>query len=198
MKKLLMLVLVLCLCVCLAACDDDYDDDDDDDEDDKRTEASTPTPEELVENATPTPEGGPEIASMETWGDFTVGVPVGWTFRKGDAFDEDDTRYCSVKMSDFKYFDFKLESDELATQHYLYNKETYTNEQKIVSGTFGDISWDGFQYSDGWGGYGFELITTLDDGRRARVSSCGFQINSDEVALVLSTLRIASSDEDAE
>ena len=194
-----MLLLVLCLSVCLAACDDDYDDDDDDDEDDKQTEASaTPTPEEFVENATPTPEGGLEIASMETWGDFTVGVPVDWTFRKGDAFDENDTRYCSVKKSDFKYFDFKIESDELATQHYVYNKETYTNEQKIVSGTFGDISWDGFQYSDGWGGYGFELITTLDDGRRARVSSCGFQINSDEVALVLGTLRIASSDEDAE
>ena len=199
MKKLLMLVLVLCLSVCLAACDDDYDDDDDDDEDDKQTEASaTPTPEEFVENATPTPEGGLEIASMETWGDFTVGVPVDWTFRKGDAFDENDTRYCSVKKSDFKYFDFKLESDELATQHYTYNKETYTNEQVTVSGTFGDISWDGFQYSDGWGGYGFELITTLDDGRRARVSSCGFKINSDEVALVLGTLRIASSDEDAE
>ena len=186
MKKLLMLVLVLCLCVCLAACGDDDDDDDNDrrKKNDKKTEADTPTPEE---DPTPTEAAGLTIASTEEWGDFTVGIPAEWTFRKGDVFDENDTRYCSVKKSDFKYFDFKREDESLAKQHYDYNKNTYTNEQVDVSGSYGDIAWTGFQYSDGFGGYGFELIATVND-KPVRVSSAGFKFDSEEAKTILGSL----------
>ncbi|MBR5712898.1 MAG: hypothetical protein IKX54_04810 [Lachnospiraceae bacterium] len=189
MKKKLMLLLALVLCVCLAACGDD-----DDDNRKKKKKADTenedvtPTPDE--DEVTPTPaEEQLEISATETWGDYTVGIPTGWTFRKGDALDEDDTRYCSVKKSDFKFFDFKMEDESLATQHYNYNKETYTNEQENITGTYAGIVWTGFQYSDGWGGYGFELISIVN-GKYVRVSSCGFKFDSAESKLVLGSLVI--------
>ena len=196
MKKILILMLLaLSLCVCLTACGDDdsdsgskkkknkkadtekeeiFDDDDDDDDDDV---TPNPTPASVT------------IASTETWGDYTVGIPADWTFRKGDVLDDNDTRYCSVKRSDFSYFDFKMESEDLAKQHYEYNKNTYTNEQTDVSGTYGDIEWTGFQYSDGWGGYGFELYATVN-GKSVRVSSCGFKFDSEEAKTVLGSLVI--------
>ena len=129
------------------------------------------------------------ISSTETWGDMTVGVPDGWTFRKGDVLDEEDTRYCSVKKSDFSFFDFKMESEELMKQQYDYNKKTYTNEQQDVSGKYGDIDWTGFQYGDGFGGYGFEIYSTVN-GKPIRVSCAGFAFDSNEAETVLSSLSI--------
>ena len=186
-QKILLILLALCLCVCLAACGDDDDDNGRKKSDSgKKTEASDdgdedgdPTPTEAAKGIT--------IASTETWGDFTVGIPADWTFRKGDALDEEDTRYCSVKKSDFKFFDFKRETEDLANQHYTYNKNTYTNEQKDVSGTIAGIEWTGFQYSDGWGGYGFELIATVG-GKPVRVSSSGFAFDSEEAKAILGSL----------
>lgn len=185
MKKFLMIILlVLCAGVCLVACGDDDDDDSSSSKKKKKADA------DVTEEVTPTPDAETiTIASTETWGDYTVGIPAEWTFRKGDAFDEEDTRYCSVKKSDFKYFDFKMETEDLAKQHYDYNKNTYTNEQEDVSGTYGDIEWTGFQYSDGWGGYGFELIATVN-GKSVRVSSCGFKFDSEEAKAVLGSLVI--------
>ena len=189
MKKFLMLILlVLCASVCLVACGDD--DDDDGSSSKKKKKADADVTESVTEEVTPTPDADVvTIASTETWGDYTVGVPADWTFKKGDFMDEEDTRYCSVKKSDFKYFDFKMETEDLAKQHYDYNKNTYTNEQEDVSGTYGDIEWTGFQYSDGWGGYGFELIATVNE-KSVRVSSCGFKFDSEEAKAVLGSLVI--------
>ena len=147
MKKFLMLILlVLCASVCLVACGDD--DDDDSSSSKKKKKADADVTESVTEEVTPTPDADVvTIASTETWGDYTVGVPADWTFKKGDFMDEEDTRYCSVKKSDFKYFDFKMETEDLAKQHYDYNKNTYTNEQEDVSGTYGDIAWTGFRPS---------------------------------------------------
>jgi ketol-acid reductoisomerase len=76
----------------------------------------------------------------ETWGVFTVLVPDGWTLRKGDALDENDQTVCSVKKSDFSYFDLKSEKDDVMKQKYDYNKKTYTNGQKDLPATkVGDI-----------------------------------------------------------
>ncbi len=185
MKKMLMLLLLaLSVCMCLTACGDD----DDDDNSSKKKPAKTEVTEEPTEE--PTEEAkGLTIASTETWGDFTVGVPENWTFRKGDALDEEDTRYCSVKKSDFVFFDFKRESEELAKQHYDYNKNTYTNEQVDVSGTYGGIDWTGFQYSDGWGGYGFELYAVVNE-KPVRVSSCGYKFDSEEAKTILNSLSV--------
>lgn len=185
MKKILLFLLMLILAVaCLTACGDD--DDDDDDGGSRKKKKPTPT-EEVTE--TPTPEGV-VIGETETWGDLTVGVPTGWKFRKGDAFDEDDTRYCSVIKSDFiKYFDFKMETKEIMEMQYNYNKNTYTNEQTDVSGTFAGIEWTGFQYSDGWGGYGFELYAVVNE-KPIRVSSVGFAFDSEEAAAILESIKI--------
>lgn len=196
MKKLLLLLLSLALCACLAACGDD-DDDDREKKNNKKNDSvaatETPTPAETdpTPEATPTEAPAITIASTETWGDFTVGVPEGWTFRKGDVFDEEDTRYCSVKKSDFSYFDLKMQTENIATQQYAYNKNTYTNEQVDITVNYGGISWTGFQYSDGWGGYGFELIGYAgDDNKIVRISSCGFAYDSEAAKTVLGSLVI--------
>ena len=184
-NKILTILAVMSLAVCMAACSSGES------SDKKDSKKSGKDTEEVTEATTEetTEDVSLAIGSTETWGDYTVGIPEGWTFRKGDFFDEEDTRYCSVKKSDFSYFDFKMEDDNVAQQQYKYNKDTYTNEQEDVSGTFGDISWEGFQYSDGWGGYGFELIASVN-GKNIRVSSCGFRFDSAETALVLGSLVI--------
>ncbi len=187
LKKVLVGLVMLVLGVCLMACGSDKEEDkaDKSNKDDKAAEKSDET---VTEESTPEEEKL-AIASTETWGDFTVGIPTDWTFRKGDTFDENDTRYCSVKKSDFKYFDLKMEEEQVANNQYNYNKNTYTNEQEDVSGKYGDIEWTGFQYSDGWGGYGFELIATVNE-KPVRVSSCGFKFDSEEAQLVLNSLVI--------
>lgn len=191
-KTLLLLLLMIALCACLAACGDDEDKDRKNSSGSGTTtvtKAPTPTEAETEPTPVPTEPVAVTIAFTETWGDLTVGVPEGWTFRKGDAFDDTDTRFCSVKKSDFKYFDLKMENESTATQKYEYNKNTYTSEQKDITVTYGDIAWTGFQYSDGWGGYGFELIATVGD-KPVRVSSCGFQFDSEEAKAVLGSLVI--------
>ena len=133
-----------------------------------------------------------------TWGFYTVNVPAGYTFRGGDVFDENDTRYFQVKKSELTYFDFKAEnSEDVMMNQYNYNKNTYTNEQTDVSGTFGDIDWTGFQYSDGWGGYGFELYATVN-GKYIRVSAAGFAFDDEATKKVLGSLKIGEADGDAE
>ena len=138
--------------------------------------------------ATEAPAAGVTIAKTETWGDYTVGVPEGWEFRKGDTLDENDTHYCSVKKGSFSYFDFKMEDEKTMERQYNYNKKTYTNDQTDVSGKYGDIDWTGFQYSDGWGGYGIELYSTVN-GKPVRVSAT-FKFDSEEVKTVLESLKI--------
>ncbi|MBR1873573.1 MAG: hypothetical protein IJ807_01590 [Eubacterium sp.] len=128
-------------------------------------------------------------AKTEEWGAYTVSVPSGWTFRQGDSFDEKDERYCQVKKGELSYFDFKLDEDENSImQNYNYNKDTYTNEQKDVSGTFGDLSWTGFQYSDGFGGYGFEAYTKA--GKYTVRVSATFAFDSPEAKGVMESLKI--------
>lgn len=183
MKKKLFVVLAgITVCASLAACGGSSD-----------TTTSAPAPDAPAASETVTEEApaaaSVTIASTETWGDFTVGVPEGWKFRKGDSLDETDTHYCSVKKSDFSYFDFKMEKEEIYKQKYDQNKATYTNEQVDVSGKFGDIDWTGFQYSDGWGGYGFELYATAN-GKPVRVSCAGFKFDSPETKAVLESLKI--------
>ena len=128
-------------------------------------------------------------AKEETWGALTVSVPNGWEFRKGDTFDEKDERYCSVKKSDFVYFDFKMEDEETIKQNYDYNKKTYTNEQTDVGGKIGDIEWEGFQYGDGFGGYGVEIFAKSSK-KPIRLSIAGFAFDSPETKAILESLKI--------
>ena len=172
-------MLVTLMCAALTACGGDSN----------TTGANTQAETSAVTEAETQAPAGVTIASTETWGDYTVGVPEGWTFKKGDTFDENDTRYCSVKKSSFSYFDFKMEKEEIYMQKYEQNKATYTNEQTDVSGKIGDIDWTGFQYSDGMGGYGFELYA-LANGKPVRVSCCGFKFDSTEAKAILESLKI--------
>ncbi len=193
-KRFAAVVLALSMCACLAACGDKKDEKGSgntsaalEDGTEKNTEGSEADPEKETE--APTESAGLTIGSTETWGDYTVGIPEGWEFRKGDAFDENDTRYCQVKKDSFTFFDFKMESEETCKSKYEYNKNTYTNEQVDVSGTYGSIDWTGFQYSDGYGGYGVELYSTVN-GKPVRVSISGYAFDSQEVKAVLETLVI--------
>ena len=128
-------------------------------------------------------------AEVKEWGDYTVSVPNGWTFREGDAFDETDKRYCSVKKSELSYIDFIMdESEDTIMNSYNYNKNTYTNEQTDVSGTYGDISWTGFQYGDGFGGHGCELYASV--GKKFVRIAATFGFDSPELKGVLESLKI--------
>ena len=126
----------------------------------------------------------------ETWGVFTVLVPDGWTLRKGDALDENDQTVCSVKKSDFSYFDLKSEKDDVMKQKYDYNKKTYTQDQKDLPATkVGDIEWNGFEYGGDFN-KGFELYATVN-GKNIRVSSCGFKFDSPEAKAVLASIKLS-------
>ena len=125
----------------------------------------------------------------ETWGVFTVLVPDGWTLRKGDALDENDQTVCSVKKSDFSYFDLKSEKDDVMKQKYDYNKKTYTQDQKDLPATkVGDIEWNGFEYGGDFN-KGFELYATVN-GKNIRVSSCGFKFDSPEAKAILGSIKL--------
>lgn len=147
-------------------------------------EVSDPVSEAPTENAA-------EITGAEqTWGIYTVMVPDGWKLRKGDVLDENAPEFCSVKKSDFKYFDFMCEEENVQKQHYEYNKKTYTNEQKdIPATTIGSIEWTGFQYGNDFGG-GFELYGK-SGGKFLRVSCAGFSFDSPETQAVLGSLKIS-------
>ena len=135
--------------------------------------------------------------SAETFGVFTVLVPEGWTFKHGDALDENDPNYASVKKSDFSYFDLKCEKEDVQKQQYEYNKKTYTANQKdIPATTYAGIEWNGFEYGNEISP-GFEIYAQ-SNGKFLRVSSAGFKFDSPETKAVLESLKIsdaAASDE---
>ena len=184
LKKALVCGCAFTLCLSMAACGK---------KDEKKEETTTEevTVEELTEEVT---EASGE-AETKTWGDFTITVPAGFEFKGGDVFDENDTNYFSVKKGSFSYFDFKNESEDTMNNQYNYNKNTYTNEQTDVKGTYAGIDWTGFQYSDGFGGYGFELYAT-SKGKFLRVSSAGFKFDDPIVKEVLDSLVIGEGDAD--
>ena len=126
------------------------------------------------------------------WGAWTVDVPAGFELKGGDVFDETDLRYFSVKKSAFVFFDFKADGEDRIMSNYDYNKNTYTNEQTDVQGTFGSSEWTGFQYSDGFGGFGFEAYATVD-GEMIRVSAAGYPFDDPMVDAILSSLHYDSS-----
>lgn len=128
----------------------------------------------------------PAEISGETlrWGVYSVLVPEGFELKTGE-----DASYCDfcVQKSDFFYIGFITEEDdELLMQKYNYNKNTYTNEQVDVEGVCGKHSWTGFQYSDGWGGWGFEVYTSLGE-KLVRVSGVGYAFDSPVAQAVLSS-----------
>ena len=178
-KKLAVILAAAFMCVGLVACGSNS----------SNTEATPTDAAQTVTEAATTAPAAITIASTETWGDYTVGIPEGWTFKKGYALNEDDTTCCSVRKSDFSKFDFNMEKEDMYMKKYEQNKATYTNEQTDVSGKIGDIDWTGFQYSDGMGGYGFELYA-LANGKPVRVSCCGFKFDSTEAKAILESLKI--------
>ena len=158
-------------------------------ESDKKDTTEITETEEETEDVTEEEVSGKE--ETVTWGFYTITVPAGCTFEGGGFMDENDTRYFKIKKSDFTYFDFKAEdSEDNMMGAYNYNKDTYTNEQKDVSGTFGDIKWTGFQYGDGFGGNGFELYATIN-GKYIRISSAGYAFDDPMVEKVLGSLIIS-------
>ena len=177
-KSIAALLLALTMCASLCACGG------------KDSETTTATSAETVEETTAAAEteAPAAAASTQSWGEFSVDVPADWEFKTGDTFDSNDARYFSVKKSTFSYFDFSADGEENIKKHYEYNKNTYTNEQTDFKETYGDAEWEGFQYSDGFGGYGIEAFTTID-GVMIRVASAGFKYDSEEVKTVLGSLK---------
>ena len=201
-KKALVCLLTAVLCFSMTACGESKSEETTQTEtateetatDETATDATDST-DETADSATDDTAAASDFsmdgAAEQTWGAMTVSVPSGWEFKTGDFMDEKDERYCSVKKSDLSYFDFKMEDADVAKQQYEYNKKTYTNEQSDVSGKIGDIDWTGFQYSDGFGGYGFELTATVGD-KPVRVSCAGFAFDSAEAKAILESFKVIS------
>ncbi|MBO4211641.1 MAG: hypothetical protein J5878_03195 [Oscillospiraceae bacterium] len=180
LKNMIALLLAVCLCMGLCACGGS--------DPKETTSASQGKPEDTATDAPNTTEAPAAQAQTATWGDWTIDVPAGCELKGGGFMDENDGRYFSVKKSSFSYFDFSADGEEQIMNHYNYNKSAYTNEQKDVSGTFGGTEWTGFQYSDGFGGYGFEAYATVD-GEMIRVSAVGYAFDSELANAVLSSLK---------
>lgn len=187
-KRLTSMLLALGMCACLAGCGSK------DDVSDKSDNNNTTNAAVTEEPAT---EAGTGAASTQVSGGWSVDVPADWTFKIGDVLDENDTRYFSVKKSSLSGFSFSADSEESIKKNYDYNKKTYTNEQTDFKATFGSAEWEGFQYSDGWGGYGFEAFATVD-GKLIRVSSTGFKYDSEEAKAVLGSLKYDASKDTAD
>ena len=182
LNRIIPFVLAGCLCVSFCACGGSAKQ-----EPSAAAETAQPAETEAV-TTTEAPELEQSAPSVMTWGDWTVDVPAGYKLKGGDFLDENDARYFSVRRSEFSFFDFKADGEERIMNNYKYNKDTYTNEQKDVKGTFGANEWTGFQYSDGYGGYGFEAYATVD-GEMIRVSSAGYAFDDEMVNTVLSSLK---------
>lgn len=188
-KKISAFIMVLMLTLGAAACGDS---DSSSKADSKAKKESVSVSQAETEENTES-KADVDSGTTETWGVFSVFVPEGFTLKGGDVFDETDTRYFSVKKGDFYYFDFYTsDTEDDVMSRYNYNKDTYTNEQKDVSGTYGGIDWTGFQYSDGFGGYGFEAYTSID-GQYIKVAGVGYEFESPEAEKVLGSLTVGEA-----
>ena len=153
-------------------------------------ESTPPAAEESAPGESAAEESSEITGTAQTWGVFTVLVPEGWTLRKGDVFDENSPDYCSVKKSDFSYFDFKNEKEETQKQQYEYNHKTYTQDQKdLPASTIAGIEWNGFEYGSSFVP-GFELYAKAGD-KFIRVSCAGFRFDSPEARAILESLKIS-------
>lgn len=181
LKNRIALLLVCCLCLSLCACGSNEP---------KATDGKQGTTAGGTTAGSTAVPGTTEPAASQTMrcGDWTVEVPAGYELKIGDFMDETDTRYFSVRKSNFSYFDFSADGEESIRRHYYYNRETYINEQKDVKGRFGGNEWVGFQYSDGYGGYGVEAYAFVG-GEMIRVASAGYDFDSDVLKAVLGSLQ---------
>ncbi len=145
---------------------------------------------------TSSPENADIKGETKTWGIYTVLVPEGWTLRTGDVFDDNDESVCSVKKSDFSYFELKCETEDTQKKKYEYNKKTYTLEQKdLPASTIAGIEWNGFEYGNELS-KGFELYGT-SNGRFLRISSVGFSFDSAEAKAILESFKVTAAEEES-
>ncbi|MBR6916981.1 MAG: hypothetical protein IKN38_02235 [Clostridia bacterium] len=134
------------------------------------------------------PKDGKEVTgeTME-WGDITVLVPEGYEFKGGDVFDPDDSKFFSVKRSDFSYFDFQVhDGEDSAKGRVDQNRTLYTNGQQDAEVTYNGITWKGFSY-DAMGTPAFELYAVIGD-MAIKVASSGFDINGSVAEAILGSL----------
>lgn len=144
------------------------------------------TPAETQAEVTEAPQSADITGGTVEWGNYSVLLPEGYELKEASDFSSYDF---SVRKSSFNFFDFNTEADDQTMMnHYNYNKQTYTNEQTDVEATYGDNKWTGFQYSDGYGGYGFEAYMTLN-GKIVRVSCAGYTFDSAEAKAILASLK---------
>ncbi|MBR6229908.1 MAG: hypothetical protein IKQ97_09245 [Eubacterium sp.] len=194
-KKLLVCFLATALCLSATACDVKTGDKELDKQLNEAGEAIEETANEIadaaaeeIDKATDTSDIDFDKTTTKEWGDFTIDVPSGMEFKGGDFLDENNKSVFSVKKSELSYFDFNEEDEQTQKNQYDYNKSTYTEKQKDVSGKIGDIDWEGFQYSDGFGGNGIELKTQVN-GKFVRVSAT-FAFDDEVTQKLLASLKV--------
>lgn len=178
MKKFFAILLALIMVLSLVACGGD------DTSDDK-------TPETTTESTASDEVTG----TTESFGDFvSVLIPEGYTFERGDVFNEDNPHYVSVEKSDWTYFNLcNFTTEDEMKSDYDYVKKTYTYEQVDVSANYGGIDWVGFQYGDGFGGHCFELYAIIGN-NYLRVDSAGLAFDDPIAVAVLGSIVMAQAE----
>ncbi len=196
--RLFALLLALVLALSLTACANDSDDEPD------HGSANGSLNGGSKDNDTPADDtssddnaaGGEVGGTTDGFGDFvSVLVPEEFTFHR-DSWNEENPHFVSIEKSDWTYFNLhNFTTEDEMKSDYDYVKKTYTNEQTDVSANYGGIDWSGFQYSDGFGGYGFEVYTIIG-GNYLRVSGVGLAFDHDTSVAVLGSIVMADADSD--
>ena len=190
-RKLLALLLALLLMIALlSACKKADGSDGKDEKNEDKSQGTSQEEDKTANDETveEVPETEPEhreiTGEIVEYGGYTMLVPEGFTLKEPGEFSYYDI---SVEKSDLSFFYFITEDDdERMMQNYNYNKSIYSNRQHDVEAVYGENTWTGFQYSDGFGGFGFEAYATVN-GKIVRVSSAGFSFDSDEAMAVLAS-----------
>ena len=151
----------------------------------------------LDDNNTPADDdasSGEVGGGTEGFGDFvSVLVPEEFTFKR-DSWNEDNPHYVSIEKSDWTYFNLhNFTTEDEMKSDYEYVKKNYTNEQVDVSANYGGIEWTGFQYSDGFGGYGFEVYTIIG-ANYLRVTGVGLAFDHETSIAVLGSIVMAGGE----
>lgn len=178
-KKIILLTISTAMIFSLCACG-------------KSTNYSATSTDATVTDATQTNTVTNPDNMRYNFGYFDFEAPLSDTFERGDALDDTDERYCTIRTDANHYIEFSYEDSHTCMSKYEKRKEMFSKNQTIIKASYGKYNWTGFQYTTDTGDVGFEAYVESPEGVTARLSSVGYTFDSQYVQLVLSGLNIHS------
>ena len=129
----------------------------------------------------------------ETWGNITVAVPEGMTFKGGNALDEEDPNVVTLQKEDnaFNYYLITVVADEEQAKNDIGMSKEVNEGSQDVSVSAG-AQWTGVTYE--YSGTPVFHIYGMVDGKAVEVQSYGFAADADSTKAVLGSLKIAAAE----